>query len=148
MFRVFGFPVSPYLALSREISDRTHELFPPFLPLLCGGSLQAAELRKRDNTACASGADAQREAAKAAKESVKSNAIDLTLDSDQEIQTTNTSGAGPSRPTPSRPDLRPRNGWEPSAQTPKEMIFPSDPRFPTSNFQTTEGTRPDPTASP
>lgn len=44
--------------------------------------LKAAEKRFRDEQSCASGADAQREADKAAKESVTSKVIDLTLDDD------------------------------------------------------------------
>ncbi|KAI0962377.1 hypothetical protein AcV7_001234 [Taiwanofungus camphoratus] len=45
---------------------------------------EAAERRARDEKACASGAVAQREAEKAAKESVKNEVIDLTHDSDSE----------------------------------------------------------------
>lgn len=47
---------------------------------------KAAEKRFRDEKSCASGADAQREADKAAKESVASKVIDLTLDDDSDIK--------------------------------------------------------------
>ncbi|KAG5643139.1 hypothetical protein DXG03_001529 [Asterophora parasitica] len=43
---------------------------------------QAAERRLRDEKACASGVEADREAAKAAKESIEDRVIDLTTDSD------------------------------------------------------------------
>ncbi|EGN93180.1 hypothetical protein SERLA73DRAFT_190082 [Serpula lacrymans var. lacrymans S7.3] len=60
---------------------------------------QAAERRKRDEVACGSGATAQKEAAKAAKESVGSKVfIDLTNDIDDFDPTT---AAGPSRRTTS-----------------------------------------------
>jgi hypothetical protein len=45
---------------------------------------RAAERRIRDNKACASGVDAQREADKAAKQSIENKVIDLTLDSDDD----------------------------------------------------------------
>ncbi|KAF8973488.1 WLM domain-containing protein [Flammula alnicola] len=48
---------------------------------------RAAEQRIRDEKSCASGADAQREADKAAKESVENKVIDLTLDDDRHSQT-------------------------------------------------------------
>lgn len=107
---------------------------------------KAAELRNRDkhNTACASGVDAQREAEKAAKESIQSNAIDLTLDSDEEIQTikgSGTTGAGPSRPTTS-------SRSEPTAQIKSNSKSADSPRRSTPNFQTTNGIRPDPMALP
>ncbi|KAF9785709.1 WLM domain-containing protein [Thelephora terrestris] len=110
-------------------------------------ALKAAERRKRDNTACASGADAQREAEKAAKESVQSNATDLTLDlSDEEIQIiekTSAASAGPSRLTPS-------SRLEPTAQTSNWNSRPVDvPRPSTPNSQITAGpVRPDPMAPP
>ncbi|KDQ31264.1 hypothetical protein PLEOSDRAFT_1037384 [Pleurotus ostreatus PC15] len=46
---------------------------------------QAAERRARDAKSCAYGVDADREAAKAVEESIESNAIDLTGDSDDEV---------------------------------------------------------------
>ncbi|KDR85584.1 hypothetical protein GALMADRAFT_204981 [Galerina marginata CBS 339.88] len=46
---------------------------------------RAAEKRARDEKSCASGADAQREADKAAKESIESKVIDLTLDDDSDM---------------------------------------------------------------
>ncbi|KAF4604781.1 hypothetical protein EYR40_003563 [Pleurotus pulmonarius] len=46
---------------------------------------QAAERRARDAKSCAYGVDADIEAAKAAEESIESNAIDLTGDSDDEV---------------------------------------------------------------
>jgi hypothetical protein len=46
--------------------------------------MQAAEQRARDKKSCASGALAQREAEKAAKASVESQVIDLTLDDDMD----------------------------------------------------------------
>ncbi|PPQ64287.1 hypothetical protein CVT26_002170 [Gymnopilus dilepis] len=45
---------------------------------------RAAEQRVRDEKSCASGADAQREAEKAAKQSVESKVIDLTVDDDDD----------------------------------------------------------------
>nr|VWO98462.1 Uncharacterized protein [Ganoderma boninense] len=45
---------------------------------------EAAERRARDELACASGAVAQREAEKAAKESIRNDVIDLTSDSESE----------------------------------------------------------------
>ncbi|KAJ3556711.1 hypothetical protein NM688_g1878 [Phlebia brevispora] len=46
---------------------------------------EAAERRVKDEKACASGATAQREAEKAAKESIQDEVIDLTTDSDSEV---------------------------------------------------------------
>ncbi|KAG6911328.1 hypothetical protein DXG01_000999 [Tephrocybe rancida] len=47
-------------------------------------SLQAAERRARDETSCASGVLAEREAEKAAKDSIEDHVIDLTLDDSDE----------------------------------------------------------------
>ncbi|KAF9643949.1 WLM-domain-containing protein [Thelephora ganbajun] len=96
-------------------------------------ALMAAERRKRDNTACASGVDAQREAEKAAKESVQSKVIDLTLDSDEEIrliETPSTAGAGP------------------SPQTHRNVKIADKLRYSTSNSPMTKGVRPDKMALP
>ncbi|OBZ79066.1 hypothetical protein A0H81_01444 [Grifola frondosa] len=49
---------------------------------------EATERRMRDEKACASGAVAQREAEKAAKDSVEDDVIDLTQDSDSESEIT------------------------------------------------------------
>jgi len=46
---------------------------------------QAAERRARDNTACGSGATAQREAEKAAQESIENDAIDIIYDWDGDV---------------------------------------------------------------
>ncbi|PSS29655.1 hypothetical protein PHLCEN_2v2803 [Hermanssonia centrifuga] len=46
---------------------------------------EAAERRMRDETACGTGDVAQREADKAAKESIEHEVIDLTVDSDPEV---------------------------------------------------------------
>lgn len=84
-----------------------------------------------------------------------SKTIDLTLDSDEELQkietTTGTVGAGSSRltttPSESRP---PRTGSGPSAQTMNGSGFADNPRpraF-TSRSHITQGVRPDPMASP
>ncbi|KAF9817989.1 hypothetical protein IEO21_03064 [Rhodonia placenta] len=56
---------------------------------------EAAERRARDEKACASGAVAQREAEKAAKESVENKVIDLTNESDSEHE--NDTLDGPSK---------------------------------------------------
>ena len=55
-----------------------------FAEHLCESS-QAAERRTRDELSCASGAEAQREAEKAAAESAPSEVIDLTTDTDSDI---------------------------------------------------------------
>uniref|UniRef100_A0A8H7Y6U7 WLM domain-containing protein n=1 Tax=Psilocybe cubensis TaxID=181762 RepID=A0A8H7Y6U7_PSICU len=49
---------------------------------------RAAEKRLRDEKSCGTGAEAQREVAKAAKESVTNKVIDLTLDDDMDIEKT------------------------------------------------------------
>ncbi|KAF8899221.1 WLM domain-containing protein [Infundibulicybe gibba] len=59
---------------------------------------QAAERRARDEKACASGAVAEREASKAAKESIKDRIIDLTQDdSDSEVIILDQAAPGPPR---------------------------------------------------
>lgn len=69
----------------RELAARvSHRSILLVLTLLNVGMLQAAEQRMHDEKSCASGADAEREAAKAAKSSVVNNVIDLTLSSDEE----------------------------------------------------------------
>lgn len=93
---------------------------------------KAAERRTRDDNACASGEAAQREADKAAQESIEDGVIDLTVDSDSDTEVvildealpsgdiskvaalkhkTSRSGKPPSSPSPSRslgyPNKRP-----------------------------------------
>ncbi|KAG5652570.1 hypothetical protein H0H81_004530 [Sphagnurus paluster] len=101
---------------------------------------QAAERRARDEKSCASGADADREAAKAAKESIEDHVdIDLTLDSDSDetvaigtkrpaagpsklpaknkrMSGLSTSNAKPSTPTPSTSINNPSSGCVSSAR--------------------------------
>ncbi|KAJ7665209.1 WLM domain-containing protein [Mycena polygramma] len=58
---------------------------------------RAAERRARDEKACGSGELAQREADKAAKESIEHDAIDLTLDSDDDSDVIVVDAPGPSK---------------------------------------------------
>ncbi|KAH9949382.1 WLM domain-containing protein [Amylocystis lapponica] len=101
---------------------------------------EAAEIRAHDEKACASGAVAQREADKAAQESVEDKVIDLTSDSDSDsdvvILDPPLPHAGPSRGTlrqtrsspgpPKRPAFRPASRRSRQSPTP-----PSSPLSPT-----------------
>lgn len=98
---------------------------------------------------CASGTDAQREAEKAAKESVESEVIDLTLDSDEEVQvieTISTTGAGPTLSSTSK--FRSRTFPESIAQTLRNVEAADEPRPLTSKSPLTNKVRPDPMAQP
>jgi len=78
--------------------------------------------------------------------STDNKATDLTLDSDEEIQTfeTNAAGAGSSRLTHSSgSESRSRTASKPSAQTPRYVGVTDGPRFSTSNSPITNEVRPD-----
>ncbi|KAF7307428.1 WLM domain-containing protein [Mycena indigotica] len=85
---------------------------------------RAAELRARDEKECGSGEMAQREAEKAANESVKHDVIDLTVDSDDEVIVT-------SAPTTTKPVTSSKNN--PVIRAASKLVRPTKPE-PTSQW--------------
>ncbi|KAG6846042.1 hypothetical protein H0H87_006406 [Tephrocybe sp. NHM501043] len=97
-------------------------------------SAQAAERRARDEKSCASGALADREAEKAAKDSIEDHVIDLTLsDSDPEVVVVDRKLpiAGPSKAHIPTAQARRRSiistSTKPSSTTPSPSLHPTGP---------------------
>ncbi|KAF5312787.1 hypothetical protein D9619_002813 [Psilocybe cf. subviscida] len=113
---------------------------------------KAAERRIRDEKSCASGADAEREAAKVAKDSVVNNVIDLTLSSDEEehdhldivIVKDIHPRPGPSTKVPARPQPSNSKPIHPTPYSKPSVPAPSTSRPTASTTSTTTKQPPKP----
>ncbi|KAM5532253.1 hypothetical protein V8D89_014092 [Ganoderma adspersum] len=90
-------------------------------------AVEAAERRARDELACASGAVAQREAEKATKESIRNDVIDLTSDSESELEII-IIDEEPSPPTSSSPSPSTSSASLDSASSSSSTLLPPPDR--------------------